>query len=221
MSAIGRRLRRAWSSREQRERVGDRVRRRARSRRLDRSSERMQPCARRCERERAPRRGARRTGRAASRRPTSSSSGHSIAASALRTARDLFALVERAAADEHVRDAARLERAHVRPRHVAPEALEAPEQQADVARRDRHARSLPRSVTVQPLFVTSQSTNAPTASGNDVLDRRVRDLADSPYGRGTGSAITRRLRRRRRRGTARAGRTSPGRRRASPARTPR
>ena len=53
---------------------------------------------------------------------------------------DLFAPVERAAADQHVRQVARLERAHVGVRHVGLERAEAPEEQADVARRDRHAR---------------------------------------------------------------------------------
>ena len=90
---------------------------------------------------------------------------------------DLFAIVERLAADEQVRHAARLERLHVGPRHVLHVAaalvvdarVEAAEQQADVARRARRARSSgrSRSVTVQPLCVTSQSTNAPTASGSE------------------------------------------------------
>ena len=77
----------------------------------------------------------------------------------------LLALVERAAADQHVRDAARLERAHVGPRHVVAEGWK--------RRNRRHTwraatgtRS-PRSSTVQPLSRTSQSTNAPTASGSD------------------------------------------------------
>ncbi len=53
---------------------------------------------------------------------------------------DLFALVERAAADEHVRDAARLERLDVGPRDVGLPADEPPEQQADVLGRDLDGR---------------------------------------------------------------------------------
>ena len=49
---------------------------------------------------------------------------------------DLLALVERLAADQHVRDAARLERLDVRLRDVGAALREAPEQQAHVPRRD-------------------------------------------------------------------------------------
>ena len=49
---------------------------------------------------------------------------------------DFFAVVERLAADQHVLHAARLERLHVRQRHVVAEAEEAAEQDADVPRRD-------------------------------------------------------------------------------------
>ena len=49
---------------------------------------------------------------------------------------DFFAIVEGLAADEHVADAARLERADVRLRDVLAEADEAPEQDADVLRGD-------------------------------------------------------------------------------------
>ncbi len=52
--------------------------------------------------------------------------------------RDLFAQVEGASADEHVRDAARLHRLHVRAEHVAPLCPELAEQETDVARRDRN-----------------------------------------------------------------------------------
>ena len=52
----------------------------------------------------------------------SSSSGHSIAASAARMRLDLFAIVERLAADEHVLHAARFQRLHVRHRHVVAKA---------------------------------------------------------------------------------------------------
>ena len=46
--------------------------------------------------------------------------------------RHLFTLVERPPAHEQMRDVARLERVGVRPRHVGPVVLEAPEQHADV-----------------------------------------------------------------------------------------
>ena len=51
---------------------------------------------------------------------------------------DLLAIVERPAADEQVRDVARLERVHVRPRDVVGELDEAAEEDADVPRLDRH-----------------------------------------------------------------------------------
>ena len=51
---------------------------------------------------------------------------------------DFAAIVKRPAADEQMRDAARFERAHVRPRHVLSEADEPAEQQADVPRLDRN-----------------------------------------------------------------------------------
>ena len=53
---------------------------------------------------------------------------------------DFFALVERAPADEHVRDAARLERLDVGPRDVGLPAHEAAEQEADVLGRDLDGR---------------------------------------------------------------------------------
>ena len=66
------------------------------------------------------RRRSRRTGRAASRRRDSSSSGHSIARERCAQRDHLLAAVQRAAADQHVRDAPRLERAHVGARDVLP-----------------------------------------------------------------------------------------------------
>src|SRR6185436_8138475 len=51
---------------------------------------------------------------------------------------DLFAVVETAPADQHVPDAARLERSHVRMCKVLAERLKAPKQQTDVTRRDRN-----------------------------------------------------------------------------------
>src|ERR671911_2683734 len=46
---------------------------------------------------------------------------------------DFAAIMKRTAADEQMRDTARFERSHVRPRHVLSEADEAAEQQADVS----------------------------------------------------------------------------------------
>jgi hypothetical protein len=60
--------------------------------------------------------------------------------------------VEGAPADEHVRDAARLERLDVRPRDVGLPADEAAEEQADVLGRTATAPSPLRSVTFQPLW---------------------------------------------------------------------
>src|SRR2546427_11141108 len=51
---------------------------------------------------------------------------------------DLLAQVERAAADQQMRNPARLERLDIGARDVVAERREAPEEQADVARRDRH-----------------------------------------------------------------------------------
>ena len=60
---------------------------------------------------------------------------------------------KRASADEHVRDAPRLERADVRAGDVVAEALEALEEEADVARLDGDVGSADsRSVIVQPLL---------------------------------------------------------------------
>ena len=76
--------------------------------------------------------------------------------------------MERLAADQHVGHAAGLERAHVRLRDVLAEAEEPSKEDADVPRRDVGPGASPvRSVTFQPLSLTSQSTNAPTASGSD------------------------------------------------------
>src|SRR5689334_11678689 len=51
---------------------------------------------------------------------------------------DFSAVVERPAAHKQMRDAARLERANVRPRHVLPEADEPAEQQTNMPRLNRH-----------------------------------------------------------------------------------
>ena len=69
----------------------------------------------------------------------------------------LFALVERLAADQHVRDPARLERLDVRAGDVVLPADETPEQEADVLRGDVHGRfaaalrHLPSALAQHPL----------------------------------------------------------------------
>ena len=106
---------------------------------------------------------------------------------------DLLAIVERLAADQHVMHAARLERADVGLRHVLAEAEEAPEQDADVARLDFDAGSSPaRPLTFQPLSLTSQSMNAPTASGSD-CSIFIADMLRTPYGSGHRQRDDRRL----------------------------
>ena len=85
---------------------------------------------------------------------------------------DLLAIVERATADQHVRNAPRLERADVGPGDVGREVAESAKEDADVARPDGRPR-LPSSSTVQPLSFTSQSMKAPTASGSDSSIRQL------------------------------------------------
>ena len=82
---------------------------------------------------------------------------------------DLFALVERASADEHVRDAARLERLDVGPGDIGLPADEAAEEQADVLGRDgdRRCARCARSPSIRSEL-TIQSTIAPTAAGSDL-----------------------------------------------------
>ena len=127
-----------------------------------------------------------------------------MAASAARIGLDLLAAVKRLAADEQVRNAARLDRVDVRARDVLAEADEPAEQDRDVPRLERHralsSRPRCRSATVHPFFSsTSHAMNAPTASGSDVsmafADAFERAQATSQYGFGTGKRDDRRLRR--------------------------
>jgi hypothetical protein len=88
--------------------------------------------------------------------------------------------VEGAAADQHVRNAPRLERAHVAARHVFAEALEAPEEQAHVARPDRLLARAP--VLVLRAHGPAALADQPGDEGADGvgqrrLDRPVRDAA--------------------------------------------
>ena len=75
---------------------------------------------------------------------------------------DLLALVEALAADQQVRQVARLERLHVRPRDVehafVRPRVEAPEQQADVARLDRRALGGPLAVGHRPAAVAAPAS---------------------------------------------------------------
>ena len=92
---------------------------------------------------------------------------------------------------EQVGDAARLQGLDEGPGDVLVEAREAPEEEAHVARRRgaraRSGRS--RSVTRQPLSLSSQETKAATASGSEAFIA-VFVSPRPPYGRGTGSATT-------------------------------
>jgi hypothetical protein len=73
--------------------------------------------------------------------------------------------VERLAADEHVVDVPCLERLDIRERDVFAKADESPMQTCFAATGTRPSPA--RSVTFHPLSFTTQSTNAPTASGSD------------------------------------------------------
>ena len=65
---------------------------------------------------------------------------------------DFFAAVERLAADEQVRNAARFDRVDVRPRHVVAEADESPEENRDVLRLNRPSLDRPAVLRVhEPL----------------------------------------------------------------------
>ena len=85
---------------------------------------------------------------------------------------DLLAIVERAPAHEHVRDAPRLQRADVGPRDVRAEIAEPAEEDGDVARPDRRPRCPPPRPSSRSRS-TSQSTKAPTASGSDSSIRQL------------------------------------------------
>ena len=79
---------------------------------------------------------------------------------------DLFAPVERFRPDQQVRDAARLQRAHILLRQVGAEIREAAEENADVLRLDADPRRrVERSRTFQPLSLQSHSMKAATAFG--------------------------------------------------------
>ena len=69
---------------------------------------------------------------------------------------DFFAQVERAAADQQVRDPARLQRLDIRARDVRAERRETAEEQAHVARRDRHRLAGPLALGHLPATVLHQ-----------------------------------------------------------------
>ena len=152
----------------------------------------------------------------------SSSSGHSTAASAARIA-SISSRSWKAPAHEHVRNAARLERLDVGPRHVRLPADETPEEQADVlgAHRDRWLAAalgdLPAALVDDPL------DHRPHCRGQRLVDRDARHVS---------SRVRRRHRQHHDRGLtgqrprlgASGTRMAPAasaRRRSSPARTPR
>ncbi len=89
----------------------------------------------------------------------------------------LLAVVEGAASDEHVRDAPRLERAHVAAGEVVPEALEALEEQADVARVDADGLGGVPLGDLPPAVVDEPVDEGADRVGQRELDRDVGDLA--------------------------------------------
>ena len=99
----------------------------------------------------------------------SSSSGRSIAISALRSVSHLLALVEGAATEQDVGHPPRLQRAHVAARDVVAPGVEAAEQDAYVARldRDRAVPAARAAVTVHPLSRISHEMKPATALGSD------------------------------------------------------
>ena len=117
----------------------------------------------------------------------SSSSGHSMAASAARSVSISSRLVEGPAADQHVRDAARFERVDVRLRRRPAVADEPAEQDADVSRLDADPRCL-RALGHRPAALVEQPVDE-CADGvrQRLLDAGGRELR-VPYGSGTGSA---------------------------------
>ena len=152
----------------------------------------------------------------------SSSSGHSMARQRRAQRLHLLALVERFRPHQQVRNVARFEAAHIVAGEVLAPVDEAPEQQADVARREPAPGFSESSAsrTFQPLSWTSQSMNAHDGIRQAGVDRRLREPARAVRLRRR-QRDDRRLAGRRLSDTDRAAHTRPGRRsrrRSSPAR---
>ena len=108
---------------------------------------------------------------------------------------DLLAAVKRLAADEQVRNAARLDGVDVRARHVLAEADEPPEQHRDVPRLNRHPHARCRPRRVRPpasrSVVDQPGDERADRVGQRFLDRPRRRLQRTAAARtasGTGSA---------------------------------
>ena len=127
---------------------------------------------------------------------------------------DFLAAVERLAADEQMRDAARLDRVDVAPRHVVAEADEAAEQHARCAAAGSTRCSVPSTAArdLQPLSFDQPGDERADRVRQRFLDRLAPTTsAGSRRGRtvvGTGSATIAGWRRVRRAATRRARRTS-------------
>ena len=175
MSAMGRRLRARVQLGEDRERLADRRRRARRA-----------PWRWRVGSQRAVARGGRarsassasaKSGPRSVAKTESSSSGHSIAASAFRSATTSSRLWNERPPTSTCGDAPLLERAHVGARHVLAEARRSGGT-GGTRGAPRWARVCPsRSVIVQPLSRISQSTNAPHGVGQRLGHLPLRHLA--------------------------------------------
>ncbi len=124
---------------------------------------------------------------------------------------DLLALVERAAADQHVRQLARFQGSDVEPGHVAPVGTEAAEEDADVARLDRDPTIRPLALGHRPAAPVDEPVRRTPPSHRGASLRsanrrrgRSRRTAPGPAARRSPAASHRRTER------ARGARTRPG-----------
>ncbi len=107
-----------------------------------------------------------------------------------------FALVERSALDQHMRQMPRFERAQVRPRHVAAERIHAAKQDADMARANRHAHVGRLALGHRPsAFMNQPSRVRGDRFGNRLVDFPVDDAAEIAVRLGHRQHDDRRLRR--------------------------
>ena len=93
---------------------------------------------------------------------------------------DFFPPVKRLAADQQVWNPAGLDRLEIRPRHVAIEADEAPEQYGDVLRLDRDGALVP---IRQPL------ADRPAAAVQEPVDERADGIGERVFDRPGGDAV--------------------------------